>query len=711
MPRTLSAVLTALFLFLACGCAQAQTPGAEYPAAPCKVAPRIDGVESPGEWAAAAPAETVLAMRSGKGQARPDRRAELRFMSSASNLYVSMRLPDAARDMTTSPLVADLVVLAFCRGSELSAGDDRRAMLPGVFADKHWVSPGKDADDPHRDGQGAMEWRKTASGGEYFMEWQVPLKSGDKNDVATVPGERLRFNILYIDRFSPTLEGTELGGVFGADTDHSGAWGSVRLAAQVGAEKPAPAPEWIARLFPHTGPPARVAPRLRRVDAGEIQVGVQTVGSVILELKYPGLDGKDALGQARLFLPPGVRTDPKRRVPLVHIAGYEANEGAAAGLLAQGYAVSTPHGHPLNPLGRGVHLDQAILHAVRALPCIDPLRVGIQGGSAGGWMTLMLTADAFPLMWSMPDVPPIHFGYNAAYIGENQKHTTAAPGSTQLRLPVLAAVGGIVEQAHALYGVAHDSGAYLAVSPLAHLDAVTAPTLAVFSTADMLVPIDQVSPKLVQPWDAKLFPSGFSMALTERFPGLGAKRTLLEALPAQRYQLFQLPSGDNPTRLGVGVPQGPVMPRSLPFSRERVWSIVVVDEGPPEPTVGHFKYHWALDHEPFRKWAESRGVTADQLTAPKLRRLMKRYRGEAAHPLRVRPGNRGEEIDGNVLDYPEAERADVLLGLAAFAQVDARALRLAQLYAALPPELKALGPRLGSGAPAGVRAALAAVGK
>jgi hypothetical protein len=53
----------------------------------------------------------------------------------------------------------------------------------------------------------------------------------------------------------------------------------------------------------------------------------------------------------------------------------------------------------------------------------------------------------------------------------------------------------------------------------------------------------------------------------------------------------------------------------------------------------------------------------------------------------------------------------VLLGLAAFARVDARALRLAQLYAALPPELKALGPRLGSGAPAGVRAALAAVGK
>ena len=113
-------------------------------------------------------------------------------------------------------------------------------------------------------------------------------------------------------------------------------------------------------------------------------------------------------------------------------------------------------------------------------------------------------------------------------------------------------------------------------------------------------------------------------------------------------------------------------PLVLPFSKDKVWSIVVVDEGPVEPTIGHFKYHWAVDHEPFRKWAEERGVTADQLTAPKLERLMKRLRGEPWLPLRVRPGRAGEEIAGNQLDYPEAERADVLLGLQAFAADDAR---------------------------------------
>ena len=63
-------------------------------------------------------------------------------------------------------------------------------------------------------------------------------------------------------------------------------------------------------------------------------------------------------------------------------------------------------------------------------------------------------------------------------------------------------------------------------------------------------------------------------------------------------------------------------------------------------------------------------------------------------------------IAANQLDYPEAERADVLLGLTAFAVDDACATRLAQHYANLPDTLKVLGPQLGDGRPTGVRAAL-----
>src|SRR5262249_54052415 len=147
-----------------------------------------------------------------------------------------------------------------------------------------------------------------------FIEWQIPLNSKDKNDIAATPGKRLRFNLVYADRFSPTLADTEMGGVFGTDTDHAKEWGSIVLADNVGPESPAPAPEWLAKLFPYTDKPDRLAHRLRRLDASELDVNGRPAGSVIVELTFPGLDGKDETGQARIFLPPDVRENPTRRV-------------------------------------------------------------------------------------------------------------------------------------------------------------------------------------------------------------------------------------------------------------------------------------------------------------------------------------------------------------------------------------------------------------
>jgi len=416
--------------------------------------------------------------------------------------------------------------------------------------------------------------------------------------------------------------------------------------------------------------------RLRRLEVRELAVRGRVGGVLTLVFAYPEMDGRDAVGKLRLFLPPELHENPARRVPLVHNAGYELDEAGAVGLLAKGYAVCTPHAHPRNPLGRGVNLDRAILHAVRALPFIDPRRVGIQGGSAGGWMTLMLAADTFPLTWAMPDVPPIHWGYNAEYIGRHQAMGAPPPGSDKPRMPFVLAVGGIAAQAKELYGMPFESQSFLANSPLSHLDTITAPTLMTCSTADILVPIDQVDAALVQPINKSLFPPGFTTALAPRFPGVKSKRTLLSALNPRDYERFVVP------------PPPPGKPLVLPFSKTKTWSVVAVDEGPVEPSDGHTKNAWGMDHEPFRLWAEARGVTPEQLTRPVLERLMRRYRGEPWRPFLI------HGKPANAFDYPDAERADVLLSLRAFAQDPACAKRLAHHYAQLPDSLKVLGPTL-----------------
>ena len=46
------------------------------------------------------------------------------------------------------------------------------------------------------------------------------------------------------------------------------------------ARAQAPAPEWLARLFPHTEQPDTLAHRLRRLEASEFEVQGQRAGSV-----------------------------------------------------------------------------------------------------------------------------------------------------------------------------------------------------------------------------------------------------------------------------------------------------------------------------------------------------------------------------------------------------------------------------------------------
>ncbi len=473
------------------------------------------------------------------------------------------------------------------------------------------------------------------------------------------------------------------------------------------AEAAPPLPEWAERLFPYTGVPDRLQHRLRRIGGSALEANGKEAAVVVVVLRYPELDGRDALGQARIFLPPELRENPSQRLPLIHNAGYELDDASAIGLLARGYVISTPHAHSLNPLGRSVNLDRAILHAACGLPFVQRRHVSVQGGSAGGWMTLMLAADAFPLVWAMPDVPPIHWGFNAAYIGEQQHLSGPPPGSDTPRMPVHQVVGPIADQSRSTYGVPFDHPTYLAVSPLAHLDTLTVPTLMTFSTADMLVPIEQVGRSVVRHHDPGAFPDGFRSDITARFPGVGGKRTLLEVLSPRTSKLFVLPAPSDIPRLRPdGSFEGKAHPIVLPFAPDRTLSIVVLDEGPKEPDVGHFKYAWALDHEPFRKWAEEEGVKPNQLTKAKLERLMKRVVGEPWKPMTIRPEKAAKEIPANQLDYPEAERLDVVVGLRAFAEDDACARRLWQLYRSLPRRLKVFGTALGDGTPASVRAAL-----
>ena len=164
----------------------------------CAKAPDIDGVIGDDEWLAAPPIEFEMKMVQLDVSAVAMRSCQLRVMNSANGLYLALRVPDPTSDNRLSPLNMDVAILAFCQEAELRRGDDRKLVMPGLYVDKHFVEPGKDADDGHQDGRGVMTYDQDT----YAMEWAIPVNPGDTEDVQLQPGGKVRSESLLFRRFS-----------------------------------------------------------------------------------------------------------------------------------------------------------------------------------------------------------------------------------------------------------------------------------------------------------------------------------------------------------------------------------------------------------------------------------------------------------------------------------------------------------------------------
>ncbi len=107
---------------------------------------------------------------------------------------------------------------------------------------------------------------------------------------------------------------------------------------------------------------------------------------------------------------------------------------------------------------------------------------------------------------------------------------------------------------------------------------------------------------------------------------------------------------------------------------------MILDEGPPEPTVGHFKYNLRLSRDAFFDRINVGKIPARQLTAIKLERLMDRYAGKEWLPSPL-----------HHLDIPESERSDVLRGLRTYVSSSPENARtFADLYSKLAPAKRVL---------------------
>ena len=673
--RSLAAAVAGVLLLVSIRAALAA--GDEVPrkidAGVSQAPPTIDGVIDDREWKHAASVEIEMPFVDVKPAERSKRVCRLRVMNSANALYVALRVPDETVNKTLTPFDIDFGMLAFCAGRELAKGDDRKVVGPMVYVDKHFDVPGKDADDRHQDGRGAMRHEQGVS----TIEWALPLDSGDDQDLRASPGDLVRFNVTYFDGFRATLDGTQIGTLAAGGLDDAAEWTTLRLAANVEDDGGAAfkGPAWVEALFKsfETAPLSR----LKLKDWTLLPAEPQAVVKVLVDYTYRDTAGKNATAQAKIYLPAAAEGG-QEKFPLFHAAGYELDDNAAIGRVRSGYVVVSPRGLEANPLVRTMSPDVALLHIGRALPMIDDSRVVIAGGSAGGYMTLMLAAETFPLAGAAADLPPVNWGYNAAYFLQDQAR--GAREADAPKTPVFDVIVPIARQAEQVYGPETSGATYYRNSPLAHLETITCPVAVLWSTADMLVPIDQVGRKWVRPFDATAFPPGFTMDPQKLTDSRDGRARFFDLLDEARYEIFVL--SEETIRGLLAKAQESKTPIDLAHSARRQWSITILEEGAPQPQLGHLKYSVPWSQRSFLEQAIAGQIPVEQLTGRKLERLMDRYAGREWLPTPLKH-----------LDDPETERRDVLRGLRTYiASGPEHARNFAALYAKLPSDRQVLPP-------------------
>lgn len=415
-------------------------------------------------------------------------------------------------------------------------------------------------------------------------------------------------------------------------------------------------------------------------------------GYVTVAIPYRDILGQEQQVKGRLYFTHKLLA--LEDLPPVYChAHYEIPQAEARKLCELGYVVATlQHGEDSwgLPFGDSYNRTKALIQWVRRLPCVDRMRLQIGGDSAGGYLTLAMGAEFFPVAALMPNVPAVNWAYGCNYLRANQQSSGCLlPPDAERPLPVLALVAPGANLATDLFGSDLSASSWYTLSPISYLDRITAPTLVSCATGDLLCTIEHFTAKRFFTLDQTQFPKNYQLDFDTLTVCPQARRRFDESIPADDLFVDVLPRPEglheytreeakHPEKLTLGLPEPTEI--DLPWSKEKQWSLVILDEGPPLPHSGHTRYYWNVKPSSFMAYHRGKGVDRDQLNAAKLQRLMERYAGHLTQVATL-----ADATPVNRLNFSSLERLDVLAGLLDYVDLGSdQVSRLIDLYRSCP---------------------------
>lgn len=349
-------------------------------------------------------------------------------------------------------------------------------------------------------------------------------------------------------------------------------------------------------------------------------------------------------------------SDAEGDIPLIFIPHYAAEENSAdfRSYMSHGWAVASPvFQNEYNGVltGNDLVFNNAALYTVRHMDGVDHQRIAIVGGSAGGYMALMLSELQMGTCATIANSPIANVYYNlyVHFLACDEVNRNAAFWDIPIPIQLLVSKSFRVNLDN--FPDKDDTERWAALSPLGMAKCFSNPTVINHYTGDILVPVDQITKKYTYTKSDGSLPKDFPLGLETDYPGILSHSLEEEADPAETWAERYVLENQH-------------MDMNMPYS-DRLLTINIFDDGPMSAKGSHTApgTTGSMDTIPYLEEMFSRTLSdTEKLTSGKILLLLDRYLGNSLQ-LPVHEG-----IDDSIYGSLAVYRQEVIEELAQYAE-------------------------------------------
>ncbi len=379
-----------------------------------------------------------------------------------------------------------------------------------------------------------------------------------------------------------------------------------------------------------------------------------------IEIPYITKENKVDNRPIRLYVP----EEAPAPMPLIFVPHYEIGEDSLElrDYLDKGWMVASPTDFKNEYNGQltddDLVFNNAALYTLKKLPEVDKNRIALVGGSAGGYMTLMLNALQLGICCSIANSPITNVYFNfyryfleagklnqqamAKLLAENMESADkeekernpleVMKSLASLPIPFLAGISGFFQPVLNNFPDLEDIERWEAFSPVALTELFCSPIMINHFTSDVLVPIDQISKRFTYEKPGDSLPKDFNCRISDDYPGK-LRFSLEERLPKEETRTECMQADDAEAD------------GSFHFDADKRFNLNIFDDGPVEGYGSHrsqVSTNRIKDTVYLEEMFSRTAARTNKLTPEKLRSFLERYEGKS---VQLPPH---EGIDDNV---------------------------------------------------------------